>query len=167
MFVFVLAAVAYRTKCVCKLLQQVKGHRQVTLQTSSSDLLQMDAVREDDVGYSNPLEGVYYSTVDDDTRDDIMRDVTRDQQHAASIEPVPQESEYNVALNYQNDKHVDVDGPRNVYAHCVRTNNRASGDYDVHKLYWDTLTQWYTFTFSLLLFFAIVFFYKVSNENLW
>jgi len=135
MFVFVLAAVAYRTKFVCKLLQQVKSHRQVTLQTSSSDLLQMDAVREDDVGYSNPLEGVYYSTVDDDTRDDIMRDVTRDQQHAASIEPVPQESEYNVALNYQNDKPVDVDGPHNVYAHCVRTNNSTSGDYDVSKMY--------------------------------
>jgi len=133
--VIVLVFVMYRTQCVCKLLQLGKGHRQVTQQTSTSALLQMNAVREDDVGYSNPLDGVYYSTVDDDTRDDVMRDVTRDQQHTASIEPVPQESEYNVALNYNNDKHVDVDGPRNVYAHCVRTNNRASGDYDVHKLY--------------------------------
>jgi len=108
--VLVLVVVIYHTQCVCKLLQQMNVHRPETPQASNSVLQLMDAVHQYEVAPSNPQEHIYInSTAKDNTQDDVLHDVTCNQQlHVVAENEVSpsntQEHIYNTAEDItQND----------------------------------------------------------------
>jgi len=106
--VLVLVVVFYHTQCVCQLLQKMKVRQPETPQASRSVLQLMDAVHQYEVAPSNPQEHIY-STAEDNTQDDVLHDVTcNQQQHVVAENEVflsnPQEHIYNTAEDItQND----------------------------------------------------------------